>query len=316
MDLRALREARRDEVIDADGIRRGSVEAGHARPLQSIFGTLEVTRLAYRRRGQRNLYPADAALNLPVELHSHGLRQLSAIEACRGSFEDARDAVGRATGVRLGKRQLEQLTVRAAADFEAFYAQPDRGRAEATDGDLLVLSADGKGIVMRPDALRPATAKAAAGAAGKLTTRLSKGEKRGRKRMAEVGAVYELTPLPRTPADIIGRDPEAERPVAPKARNKWLTASVLDDAATVIGSVFDEAQRRDPSQQRTWVALVDGAKHPIERIHAEAEARKIKVTIVCDFIHVLEYIWAAAWSFGTKPTQPPRSGSAAKPSRS
>lgn len=37
---------------------------------------------------------------------------------------------------------------------------------------------------MRPNALRPATAKAAATTNPKLATRLSKGEKRNRKRMA------------------------------------------------------------------------------------------------------------------------------------
>jgi len=300
LDLRAVREQRRDDVVDADGARRGSVEPGHARPLQTVFGAVDVTRLAYRRRGERNMCPADAALNLPRELHSHGLRELSAIEASRGSFEDATDAIGRVTGVRLGKRQLEQLAARAAADFEAFYAQPSRSQATVTDGDLLVLSADGKGIVMRPDALRPATAKAAGHATAKLATRLSKGEKRNRKRMAEVGAVYDLTPVPRVPADIIGLGDDTVRPAAPRASNKWLTASVVQGAATVITSVFEEAQRRDPTHQRTWVALVDGAKHQIDCIQAEAKARQVKVTIVCDFIHVLEYLWSAAWSFFTE----------------
>jgi hypothetical protein len=79
--------------------------------------------------------------------------------------------------------------------------------------------------------------------------------------------------------------------------NKWLTASVVDDAATVVGQVFDEADRRDPRHQRTWVALVDGNNHQINRIHAEAAARDIDITILCDFVHVLEYLWKAAWSF-------------------
>src|SRR5664280_886977 len=203
LDLRAAREQRRS-VVDADGSRRGRVEAGQVRPLQTVFGQVEVTRLAYRRRGQANLYPADAALNLPRELASHGLRELSAVESSRGSFEEASDAIARTTGVRLGKRQLEQLAARAAADFEAFYTDSSRSQATATEGDLLVLSADGNRIVMRPDALRPATAKAAGQATAKLATRLSKGEKRNRKRMAEVGAVYDLTPLAQTPTDIIG----------------------------------------------------------------------------------------------------------------
>jgi hypothetical protein len=300
LDLRAVREQRRGDVVDAGGARRVRVEAGQVRPLATVFGAVKVTRLAYRRRGQANLCPADAALNLPRELHSHGLRELCAIESSRGSFQDASDAIARACGVRLGKRQLEQLAARAAADFEAFYTQPTRSQATVKQGDLLVLSADGKGIVMRPDALRPATAKAAAQASAKLATRLSKGEKRNRKRMAEIGAVYDLRPVPRAPSDIIGREPDTVRPAAPKASNKWLTASVVQGAATVITSIFEEAQRRDPTHQRTWVALVDGAKHQIDCILAEARARQVQVTIVCDFIHVLEYLWSAAWSFYTE----------------
>ena len=56
---------------------------------------------------------------------------------------------------------------------------------------------------MGPDGLRPATAKAATTTSPKLATRLSKGEKRNRRRMAEVGATYDTTPTPRTPADIL-----------------------------------------------------------------------------------------------------------------
>jgi len=150
---------------------------------------------------------------------------------------------------------------------------------------------------MRPDALRPATAKAAGRATAKLKTRLSKGEKRNRKRLAEVGAVYDVTPVVRIPTDIITRNDEADATPAPKAANKWLTASVVDDAATVISQIFDEAQRRDPAHQRAWVGLVDGANHQIDRIKAEADQRHVDVTIIVDCVHVLEYLWSSAWSF-------------------
>jgi hypothetical protein len=122
LDLREAREERLGGVVDAEGTGRGSVEAGHVRPLQTIFGDVGVTRLAYRRRGEDNLYPADGALNLPTELHSHGLRELSAIESSRGSFEEATEAIRRATGIHSGKRQVEQLAARSAVDFDAFYA--------------------------------------------------------------------------------------------------------------------------------------------------------------------------------------------------
>ncbi len=295
LDLRAAREERLYEVVDDKGAPRGAVEAGHRRPLQTMFGTVTVTRFAYRRRGEENLYPADAALNLPEEVHSHGLRELAAIESTRGSFEDATDAIHRTTGAGMGKRQAEELTRRAAVDFEAYYEQTSTMRAN--DGDVLVVSMDGKGIVMRPDALRPATAKAAGKATSKLKTRLSKGEKRNRKRIAEVGAVYDATPVPRTAPDVIGRKNDADKVEGPKAKNKWLTASVVDDASQVISAVFEEAERRDPAHTRTWVALVDGANHQIDCIEAEAAHRGIEISIVVDFVHALEYLWSSAWSF-------------------
>lgn len=173
LDLRAQREARVD-VTAVNGVIHGSVEAGHTRALTTVFGTVRVERLAYRHRGAANLHPADGALNLPEERHSHGLRRLAAIESTRGSYDDAAEAIGRATGVVVAKRQVEELTAASAADVDDFYATsaPEPGDS----ADVLVLSVDGKGIVMRPDSLRPATERAAAAATTKLETRLSKGE--------------------------------------------------------------------------------------------------------------------------------------------
>src|ERR1019366_6217736 len=92
----------------------------------------------------------------PTEKQSHGLRKLAAVEGSRGSFDEAVQAIARATGQKVGKRQVEDLAALAAVDFESFYAtrMPPPGTAH----DLLVLQVDGKGIVMRPDALRPPTA--------------------------------------------------------------------------------------------------------------------------------------------------------------
>jgi hypothetical protein len=42
---------------------------------------------------------------------------------------------------------------------------------------------------------------------------------------------------------------------------------------------------------------VDGNVHQIEVINQQAKARGLDLPIVCDFVHVLEYIWAAAWCF-------------------
>jgi hypothetical protein len=311
LHLTASREERRHDVAGEDGVVRTRAERGRARPLMTKFGQVTVSRIAYRSPGLPDVHPLDAALNLPEEKHSHGLRELAAAEAARGSMEDAQAAVARATGVSIGKRQLEQLARRAAAHVEAFYAW--RLVSEVPGGWPLILTFDGKGIVMLPEALRPATAKAAESAENKLATRLSPGEKNGRKRMCEVAGVYDAAPAPRAPEEIIstpaqkrkkkaraGKRKKKGRPREPQARNKWLTASVTDDIPAVIAAAFDEAERRDPGHQRDWVVLIDGNNTQIDAAAAEAERRGVQVTIVIDLVHVLEYLWKAAWSFFDK----------------
>jgi len=65
-------------------------------------------------------------------------------------------------------------------------------------------------------------------------------------------------------------------------------ASVIDDAASVIAKVFDEAS--DATRAPASVGgLVDGNNHQIDRIETEATTRGVEVTVVVDFIHVLEY---------------------------
>ena len=101
-----------------------------------------------------------------------------------------------------------------------------------------------------------------------------------------------------------GQPPAAALNKAPVAKNKWVTASVVDDAAEVLRDVFEEAERRDPTHTRTWVALVDGNNHQINRIEAEAADRGVAVTVVVDLIHVLEYLSAPRGAL----LYPPQSG--------
>jgi hypothetical protein len=158
---------------------------------------------------------------------------------------------------------------------------------------------------MRPEALRPATAKAAAARAGRFRTRLASGEKNGRKRMATLACVYDTEPAPRRPHDIIappGGSRSADRTPrpGPRAMGKWLTGSVAEGAQHVIAAAFDQAEARDPGHQRTWVVLVDGARHQLDLIQAEAARRSIAINIIVDLIHVLEYLWGAAWCLHRK----------------
>ena len=293
LDLRAAREERRQGVTGADGIARTRAEAGHARSLSTVFGPVTVSRIAYRAPGAANVHPADEELSLPAGRHSHGLARLAASAAARMSFGQACAEVTARTGSVLGKRQCQQLIAAAAADFAGFYAsrRPPPG---AGPGDVLVLSCDGKGVMVRPGHLRPRTAQESCRDGPKQDGRLSRGEVRTRKRMAGIGAVCDLAPVPRTPGDILGPGP---RPDGPRAERKWLTATITAGTAGVVADVFAEASRRDPGRQRTWIALADGDNHQIRQITARAAARGLTITIICDFIHVTEYLWNAAWCF-------------------
>jgi hypothetical protein len=52
-------------------------------------GRSPTTRIAYRGTGVVDLHVADAVLNMPAGMHSHGIAKLAAIEAARGSFAEA-----------------------------------------------------------------------------------------------------------------------------------------------------------------------------------------------------------------------------------
>jgi hypothetical protein len=128
----------------------------------------------------------------------------------------------------MGKRQLEQAVTAAAADIPAFYAA--RVPEPCTPEALLVPSADCKGIVMRPEALRAATAKAAA-KLGKMRTRLSSGEKPNRKRMAALVTVYDAEPA-----------------APPARRDRPARGTGRSDPSDMITAAFSEAEARDPGR--------------------------------------------------------------------
>jgi hypothetical protein len=289
--MRALLE-KRVAVTGADDVERAATRDSERR-LETIVGTVVVPRTAYQSPGSEDLHPMDASLNLPRELFSHGVRRMVAKEVSRASYDEVVEMVRDYKGAVIAKRQVEELAVRAAQDFDAFYEQRQPQPAEAAE--LLVLSTDAKGIVMRHEDLRPATRAKAAAAAHKLETRLSPGEKSNRKRMAQVATVYSVAAWHRSPEDVLhalrAASVESKRPV-PHDKRVW--ASVEKTPRRVIGSMFDEALRQDPEKKRRWVVLVDGEPKQLRAVKAEARRVGATVTIVLDVVHVMEYVWKAA----------------------
>jgi hypothetical protein len=252
--------------------------------------------MRYSARGEKSLFPLDGELNLHPDKYSFGLRRRIAEEVSKSSFDESVKSIMRTTGGKVPKRQMEELTDRIAVDFDAFYETRQCCSPELTE-DLLIMSMDSKGIVMHEKDLREATRKAAERARKKLRTRLGKGEKRNRKRMATVGTVYSVGRHKRSAEEIMGKEKDACREIRPKVHGKRVWASIEHEPDAVADEVFREALSRDPGRRREWAMLVDGDPHQLDRILSCIKSCQVDVTIILDFIHLLEYLWKAAYCF-------------------
>lgn len=301
LDAQAAGEVRVPRVTGADGVARRRAEPGHARAIVTRLGEVRVRRIAYRSgiRGAGSLFPRDAVLNLPPRGYSWALQQLAVMSCQAVSFEQGHEFVLAATGVSIGRRQLELIVAEAAADAERFCQDPGRAAAvpEAGQGRRLpvALSADGKGVAMRPEARRR-RAKAPDKRSRTFENRTGTGEKKGHKRMAETACVFDVIPAPRTPEQVMAREP-GQPADGPRAVNRWYACDITARRDVTIARAFGEAGHRDPGHERPWIALVDGDVHQITWIQDQAAARDVAVTIIIDFIHVLGYLWKTAWCF-------------------
>jgi len=190
----------------------------------------------------------------------------------------------------LPKRQLQDVSADIVRDFKEFYEQPLESSPK--QGNILVITADGKGVSMHNQDLRPAAKKQAEEDPRKKKARLQPGEKKGRKRMATVVSLYETSPYQRTPEQILGIDEESS-PLRPKIENKRVWAEITEDMGNALDRGFREALRRDPEQKMEWSVLIDGQPDLIGQVEAQAEKYDVQVTVIQDFIHVVEYLWKA-----------------------
>ncbi len=172
---------------------RNHVRQNTSRVITTVFGKVAVKRLSYSQRNVSSEFPLDADLNLNDDQYSDGVRKRVVTDAIDRSYDRVVKRHRENYPGIVGKHQTIKLVKDTAQDFVEFYEQREI-EDEQTD-DLLVLSFDGKGLVMLPDGLREATRKNAEKSRKKRQTRLSPGEKKDRKRMAMVGTVYRLLVL-------------------------------------------------------------------------------------------------------------------------
>jgi hypothetical protein len=210
------------------------------RKIACVFGELSYRRNGYSHPLGESVFPLDEALNMPKRKYGYGPRESVSLAVCQNTLQSSLEGLSTLIAGKVPKRQAEELVVEASTDCDAFYAQraimPVLSRST-----VLVMSQDGKGIVLRHEDLREATRKAAEKEQHTLSTRLSSGEKR----MATVAAVYDVAPHVRTTSEVISRQTEvseARRKNAPRAENKRVRkARGLEQglpSSTVIGASY------------------------------------------------------------------------------
>jgi hypothetical protein len=309
IELRGMGEVEGNAVTGADGVERTHHRI-HDRFVETMFGRIEVVRQAYGQRGRASLHPLDADLNLPPERYSHGVRRVVAEQVANLSFDKTVEQIEGMTGASVPKRQVEELAVRAAQDFDAFYEcrRAVSVREARKTGSILAITSDGKGVVVHEEALREATRKdavkrrAVQGDADRFSLGLPKlpePARDHRKRMATVAAVYTVEPFVRTPEDVAGelkrvRLVQAKRP---RPENKRTWASLIDGPEIVIPDAFEDALRRDPKREKLWVSVIDGNETQLAYFQALAKHHQVALVIILDLLHVAQYVWKAAHAF-------------------
>ncbi len=284
-------------MVGADGVRR-SHKRLRPRTILTLFGPITIQRMAYSMPQVASLFPLDAMLNLPPNKVSYTLQHHLVHEVITRSFHEALDALERWTGVSFTNALAQRIIRDAAQDFDPFYAQRETQESgEAQPLPLLVLTVDGTGVLVRTEDLRPATRKKRmAHSTLSQGNPLAQPHREYTRRMATVASAYEVARFLRTPEDFADRffapppHPPLQRP-APTAKRLW--ASLTLPSKTVIQALFEDARRRDPNHTKEWVALVDGDLHQITRVQACAKQFGVSLTIICDIVHVLGYLWKA-----------------------
>jgi hypothetical protein len=280
-----------------------------ARPLRTIFGEHHFSAFVYRKRRHPHtpivLRPVDARLSLPSGRWSPLLEEFTQLFCLEGAYASAADAFARIFRQQLSVDTLEEVNQRmgaAAAEFLDGLAPPPAQE----EGDLLVVTADGKGVPLVQDD------------AARLRCFEERPQRPGNRRMATLASVYSVHRHVRTPEEIVAalfRDvreqPELRHP-RPQPCHKRVIARFpklfeeLDETKPISGSIIalswaavEVEQRRRTGQP--LVRLMDGQTSlwdAADACLADSLAAG-PVFDILDIVHVASYVWRAAKVFHT-----------------
>ena len=269
------------------------------RPYVSAFGPTPFTRDVYatRETQRQEVVPLDAKLGMPRSDTSYLLQKWSGARFVKESYTESQATLQDILGFAPSVNCLEDMAATASEHADALFARQE-AVDPTTEEEILVVTSDCKGVPMR----KADAPQKKPGDDGPRRKRLKKGEKNGQKRMACVGGVYSVAPFRRTIEDVLNEILRKEKQQQrPKPKNKRLravlTREVDGQEVNAKDVVFDwlarELSQRDPHEQRTVVAVMDG-----ESKLRELQELKISRAIgILDIWHVTEYLWALAYCF-------------------
>jgi len=303
------------ELVLNDGRSVKRLEKPHPRPYQSIFGAHQLERTVYgSREGQKIDYvPLDDQLRLPAGKFSYLLQEWDQGLAVEQPYTQVNETIERILGFKQSVHSLERINGQLAHSVEAFWAARPPAPV-AQQGELVVCSADAKGVVIR--------GAGDADDAGSNSAVEETSSKADGKKMALIGAVYTVAPYVRTPEQMLEAlfasaraDQDVSQPPArPQPVAKYVRASLArdpqDSMAPSYGCIFSwlaqQQQQRNPSGQQSVVMLMDGQKSLWAS--AKQHFEDVAYIEILDLMHALGYLWDAAALFYPANAKPQRLG--------
>jgi hypothetical protein len=283
------------------------LDVPHDKRYLSIFGELIISRCVYgTREGQAIEWaPLDAALGLPAGENSYvledWLQRLCVKEAYSESVADLRAWLGTTVSVRTAEGMNRHVS-----QYSEGYRLGQGIPSPEEDEEILVVSADGKGIPMRRPLAQRLREEAGIVPSPAIETPKehsppSDGSPRrlGKKQMAYVGAVYSIAPFVRTPEEVIDdvrrgkRSSERPRPVQ---KHLWaqmtriLEGEVWPAAPLLFVEMAVECSERAPHRGKTVVCLMDGERQ-LWDLQEEWFGRAVGIL---DLFHAMKRLWAVA----------------------
>jgi hypothetical protein len=217
-------------------------------------------------------------------------------------FDTVSTTLARILGFTQSVHTLERNQREMATAVEDFWtAQPTPPSAQ--EGEILVCTADGKGVPMRDGAKAPKGVEPPA-TGGRLP---------GTKKMALLGATYTVDRSIRTPEQVLDalfEEPSACEPPPSRPRPcfKYVRAALQRDdmdstepqVQAIFGWVAEQVAQRNPDGNKQVILLMDGQDSLWRAGWAYLPEELAEVTEILDLLHALGYLWEAAHLFHPK----------------